>query len=291
VDWGLFGAALVGVLWAYHGWMNIGPVAEEVHHPQRNIPLALLGGVLLLIVLYVGANVAYYTVIPREQMAELKNTTVATEFCLRLLGPVGAIVASAAIMTSVLGSANGNLLVGPRLLYAMARDRLAPAALGRLAERTQTPAAATAVLAAWSCLLVVGLGALTRNRVPVLDLGVASLDLNLPTNKSQFDVVTDFAMFGAVTFETLVIAALFAFRRRYPPATYPLPYRCPGYPVVPAVYVLIMAGVLANMFAERDQRTESLIGLGFILAGAAVYWLLFGRRDRSLSEPATPVAG
>jgi amino acid transporter len=278
VDWGKFGAALVGVLWAYHGWMNIGPVAEEVHHPQRNIPLALIGGVFLLILLYVGANVAYYTVIPREQMAELKNTTVATEFCLRLLGPIGAIVASAAVMTSVLGSANGNLLVGPRLLYAMARDRLAPAMLGRIAARTRTPAAATAVLAAWSCALVLGLGALTRNQIPVLDVGVVSLDLNLPKNKSQFDVVTDFAMFGAVTFETLVIAALFNFRRRYPQTTHPLPYRCIGYPVVPAVYVLIMAGVLANMFAERDQRTESLIGLGFILTGAAVYWLIFGRR-------------
>ena len=87
VNWALFGAALVGVLWAYHGWMNIAPVAEEVKDPQRNIPLALLGGVLLLIVLYCGANVAYYLVIPRDQMAELKDTTVATEFCLRLLGP------------------------------------------------------------------------------------------------------------------------------------------------------------------------------------------------------------
>lgn len=278
VDWGKFGAALVGVLWAYHGWMNIGPVAEEVRRPQRNIPLALLAGVLILILLYVGVNVAYYTVIPREQMAELKNTTVATEYCLRLLGPVGAIIASAAVMTSVLGAANGNLLVGPRLLYAMARDRLAPAALARL-TKVQTPAVATAVLAAWSCALVYGLGALTRNRIPALDVGFASFDVNLPSNKSQFDVVTDFAMFGAVAFETLVIAALFTFRRRYPQATHPLPYRCPGYPVVPAVYVLIMAGVLANMFAERDQRTESLIGLGFILAGAAVYWLLFGRRS------------
>jgi APA family basic amino acid/polyamine antiporter len=278
VNWGKFGAALVGVLWAYHGWMNLGPVAEEVKRPSRNIPLALLAGVLILILLYVGVNVAYYSVIPRDQMAELKHTTVATEFCLRLLGPIGAVIASAAIMTSVLGSANGNLLVGPRLLYAMARDRLAPSVLSRLTRRAQTPAVATAVLAAWACLLVVGFGAMTRNELPRLDAGFASLDVNLPKGKSPFDVVTDFAMFGAVAFETLVIAALFNFRRRYPQATHPLPYRCPGYPVVPALYVLIMAGVLMNMFAEPDQRTEALIGLGFILTGAAVYWLVFGRR-------------
>jgi amino acid transporter len=280
VNWGKFGAALVGVLWAYHGWMNIGPMAGEVREPQRNIPLALLGGVLILIALYVGANIAYYLVIPREQMAELKNTTVATEFCLRLLGPVGAVIASAVVMTSVLGSANGNLLVGPRLLYAMACDRLAPAALARLAPRTQTPAAAMAVVAGWSCLLVLGVGALTRNELPVLQLGSLRLDVNLPKGKSPFDVVTDFAMFGAVTFETLVIVALFVFRRRFPRATHQLPYRCPGYPVVPAVYIVIMATVLMNMYAGRDQRTEAVIGLGFILTGAAVYGLLFARRPK-----------
>ena len=70
MNWSLFGAALVGVLWAYHGWMNIAPVAEEVKNPQRNIPLALLVGVLLLIALYCGVNVAYYLVIPREEMKE-----------------------------------------------------------------------------------------------------------------------------------------------------------------------------------------------------------------------------
>lgn len=278
VNWGKFGAALVGVLWAYHGWMNIGPVAEEVTRPQRNIPLALLGGVLLLIVLYVGANVAYYLVIPRVEMAELRNTTVATEFCLRLLGPIGAVVASAVVMTSVFGSLNGNILVGPRLLFAMARDRLAPAALERINPVTGTPLVATAVLAGWACLLVVGFGALSRTELPALDLGVVTLDPNLPKNKSPFDAVTDFAMFGAVTFETLAIAALFALRAREKPGDAPIPYRCPGYPVVPAVYVFIMALVLANMFATRDQRTEALIGMGFIAVGAAVYGLVFARK-------------
>jgi amino acid transporter len=83
--------------------MNIAPVAEEIHRPQRNIPLALLGGVGIIITLYLGANLAYYLVIPRPEMAELKDTTVATEFSLRLLGPLGAAAASAAVMCSVFG--------------------------------------------------------------------------------------------------------------------------------------------------------------------------------------------
>ena len=273
-----FGAALVGVLWAYHGWMNIGPVAEEVRNPQRNIPLALVGGVTLLIVIYLGANVSYYLVIPREEMREVKSTAVATEFAFRLLGPAGAIFGSAALMMSVFGSLNGNLLVGPRLLFAMARDRLAPESLARVTDRTRTPVLATAVLAGWSMLMIGLAAAMTVYRLPPLELGSFSIDLNVPANKPLFDVVTDFAMFGAITFETLVIAALFVFRRRFPAESYALPYRCPGYPVVPALYVAIMACVLANMFASPETRAEPLVGVAFIVVGALAYAAVYARR-------------
>lgn len=117
---------MVGVLWAYHGWMNIAPIAEELKNPQRNIPIALLGGIGIIIFLYLGANLAYYLVLPRTEMALMKATPVATVFSLRLLGPIGAAVASAAVMCSTFGALNGNLLVGPRLLYAMGEDGLAP---------------------------------------------------------------------------------------------------------------------------------------------------------------------
>jgi APA family basic amino acid/polyamine antiporter len=277
VNWGLYGAALVGVLWAYHGWMNIAPVAEEVKDPQRNIPLALLAGVLLLIALYCGANLAYYLVIPREQMKELRDTTVATEFCLRLLGPAGGVLASAIVMTSVFGSLNGNLLVGPRLLFAMGKDGLAPQKLQELHHRYHTPAVATAVLAGWACLLVFCAGVLIKNPLPVLEFGGGTLDPNLPAGKAPFDVITDFAMFGAVTFETLAVATIFVFRWKYPPTPENRPYRCWGYPVVPVLYVLIMAAVLANMFITPEQRGEAVVGLGFIGLGAAVYLGVFRR--------------
>lgn len=278
VDWGRYGAALVGVLWAYHGWMNVGPLGEEIKNPGRNIPRAFLGGVLVLILLYCGVNFAYYLVLPRDEMAGLKNTTVATEFCLRLIGPAGAVIASAIVMTSVFGSLNGNLLVGPRLLYAMGRDGLAPAWLTRLHPRYDTPAAATGVYALWSCLLVVGFGLLVQFPVPAVPLGFAEVDLNLPPGKAPFDVVTDFAMFGAVAFETLAVASIFVFRWRLPLSD--RPYSCPGYPVVPALYVLIMAAVLVNMFATPEQRAEARIGALFIACGAGLYlaFLRGGRR-------------
>ncbi len=267
VDLGKFGTALLGVLWAYHGWMNIAPVAEEVRSPQRNIPLSLLGGVGIIILLYLGANLAYYLVLSQPEIAGVKTSTVATEFSLRLLGPIGAAVASAAVMCSVFGALNGNLLVGPRLLYAMGEDGLAPRALGAVHPRFRTPAVAILVMAGWGALLVLLAAALSRTRLPVLPLGSLTLDLNLPEDKPLFDIITDFAMFGAIIFETLAVATIFVFRRRLPQAE--RPYRAWGYPVVPILYVLILALVVVNTFI--NQRTESLVGVGFIAVGALVY--------------------
>jgi amino acid transporter len=255
--------AVLGVLWAYHGWMNIAWVAEEVRNPQRNIPLALLSGIGIVIVLYLGANLAYYLVIPWGEMAGLKDTTVATVFSLRLLGPVGAVAMSAAVMCSVFGALNGNLLVGPRLLYAMGEDGLVPAALRAVHPRYHTPALAIWVLAGWACLLVLGVAALTALHV-------------LPADKSHFEIMTNFAMFGAVIFETLAVATIFVFRRRMPHAK--RPYRCWGYPVVPLLYMIIPALILGNMFVK--QQVEAATGVGFIAVGVAVYYWLGLARTR-----------
>jgi amino acid transporter len=260
VNWSLFGGAMVGVLWAYHGWMNIGPVAEEVRNPGRNIPLSLIAGTLTVMALYLSANLAYYLVVPRPEIVGARTTPVATVFGQRLLGPTGVMLASAAVMTSVFGSLNGNLLVGPRLLFAMGRDDLAPHALARLHPRYQTPALAVLTLAAWSVLLVVFL--------PVVLPGA-----------DPFDTLTNYAMFGAASFETLTVATVFLFRRRYPPDKVALPYRCPLYPWLPMVYVLVMTAVLLNMFVAKPR--ESQYAVGFIAVGALVYAVAFARRQGS----------
>ncbi|HEV3256535.1 MAG TPA: amino acid permease [Gemmataceae bacterium] len=276
LDLGAFGAALVGVLWAYHGWMNIAPVAEEVRQPQRNIPLGLLGGVGVIIFLYLGANLAYALIIPAREMKELTDTTVATDFSARLLGPIGSAAASAAVMCSVFGALNGLLLAGPRVLYAMGEDGLAPRALGAIHPRFRTPAWAIIVLALWAGLLVVAAAAMTRYRLPALAVGNWALDLNVPEGKPLFDILTAFVMFGVVIFETLGVATVFIFRRRLPHAE--RPYRCWGYPVTPAVYVVILGLVAANMFVH--ERAEALAGVGFIAVGAVVYVAARGGRRK-----------
>jgi APA family basic amino acid/polyamine antiporter len=279
VGWGSYCVALVAVLWAYNGWMNIAPVAGEVREPSRNIPLSLVAGVLILIVLYCGANFAYYLIIPRPEMAGLsKDTTVATEFCFRLVGPIGAIIASAIVMTSVFGALNGNLLVVPRLLYAMGQDRLAPPILSRLHASYRTPVIATIVLAGWSCLLILIVGALTQYRLPTITIGSEEYSLNIAEDKRPFDIMTDYVIFGSVTFETLAVSSIFVFRRRIPVTPENRPYRCWGYPVVPAIYIAIMAAVLFNFFANPRQRSEALVGTAFIALGAVVYAVAFRER-------------
>jgi amino acid transporter len=278
---GRFTTALLAVMWAYHGWMNIAPVAEEVRQPQRNIPLALLGGVGIVMALYLGANLAYCLVLPQEELAKMKegapvttasgevieqrDRTVAIGFTRRLIGTAGVAVAAAAVMCSVFGALNGNLLVGPRLLYAMGEDGLAPKALSAIHPHYHTPALAIVVMAVWAALLVVGVAVLTQTGL-------------LPTGKDHFDVLTDFAMFGAVIFETMAVASIFVFRWKYPAAE--RPYRCWGYPVVPALYVFFPALVLGNMFV--NQQTEAVVGVAFIVLGAVVYQFI---SRRSTGEP------
>ncbi len=264
------GTALLGVQWAYHGWQNIAPVAEEVREPQRNLPLSLLLGVGIIMALYVGANVAYSLILSRETMRDLTDTPVVTAFGLQLLGPLGAAAASAAVMCSVFGALNGNILVGARVPYAMSEDALAPRPLSAIHPRFHTPAVATVVLSVWSVLLVIGAALLTEFHV-------------LDTKESHFDLMTNFAMFGALIFETLAVLSIFVFRWRYPNAE--RPYRCIGYPVVPALYVLFPLYVLTSVFF--DSPGKALVGVGFIGLGAVVYYVL-GLNRRPLPETPAP---
>jgi basic amino acid/polyamine antiporter, APA family len=270
INWTKFLKAMVGIIWAYHGWMNLAPMAGEVKEPNRNLPLAFVMGTLAIIVLYCSVNVAYHLVVPRADMISLGgNSPVASLFATRLLGPIGLLLASAAIMTSVFGSLNGNLLVGPRLLYAMGQDGLAPHGLCQLHSRWGTPVAASVMLTVWSVLLVLGMAVLVNTEL---------------LEKSIFDGLTDYAMFGAVSFETMAVASIFVCRRQYPVETVQLPYRCWGYPWLPIFYVSVMAAVLVNMFVTDFY--QSLSALGLVVIGAIVYLLLFWGRT---PEPA-PVA-
>jgi amino acid transporter len=213
-----------------------------------------------------GANFAYAWVIPQDQMANITGKPVATEFSVRLLGSVGTVLMSGVVMCSVFGALNGNLLVGPRLLYAMGEDGLAPRALSQVHARYHTPALAILVFAGWSMLLVAGVALLKQAE-------------RLPADMDAFDVLTNYAMFGAVIFETMAVLSIFVFRRRYPQAE--RLYRCWGYPVTPMLYVLLPALILGNYFVSPEHRPLAVTGVAFIAIGAVVYLVALRPRSKS----------
>jgi basic amino acid/polyamine antiporter, APA family len=257
-----YATAMVAVMWPYNGWTNVAPLAGEIKDPQRNVPRVFIGGLLLLTVLYVSVNISYYFAVPGIEMKDIKGSPVSTEVCRRLIGPAGLLLASAALMLSVFGSVGGNLLVGPRSVFAMANEKMAPAYFGQIHARYQTPMRATFVMMMTTIAMIFGVALYTGADGSAL--------------KSSFDLLTDFVVFGATLLETLAVATIYVFRVTHRDA--PRPYRCPGYPVVPALYILVMLLVLVNMLMTAESRTTALTGLGFIAAGVVIYVLFVRRR-------------
>jgi APA family basic amino acid/polyamine antiporter len=148
--------ALLAVLWAYNGWHQVTPVAEEIKNPQRNLPWALTIGVIALIALYVGANVAYHGVFSITQVAQAKNVAVGVMD--KIIGPVGGTIMTALIMCSIFGAINSDMLYGPRVFFAMGRDRVFFPQLGRVHVTRHTPsyAIATQTLLAVAMMLAAG---------------------------------------------------------------------------------------------------------------------------------------
>ncbi len=240
------GAALAAIMWAYDGWGNVTVVAEEIRDPQRTIPRALVAGVALVTLLYVGANVAYHRTLNCDEIAHSIPAVPVTE---RLLGTLGLPVIMTMLMISMSGAMNGNLLVGPRVMFAAARDYPLFRWFDRLSPRTGVPVRATAAMALWAIVLIL-LGDVTRDET-----------------KPLAQVLINYCIFGGSIFYFSAVLAVFVLRYRRPDVA--RPYRTWGYPVVPAVFLAFYLFFLVNMFCA--QPFESSAGLGFIALGLVLY--------------------
>ncbi len=280
-----YGLAMIAVLWAYDGWINIGPVAEEIHHPQRNVPLALIFGALLIMAVYVGANFSYHLVLPIHDIAEVPGTkrVVVADLFRQLFGPIGAKIAALGVMCSTFGAVNGNLLTGPRIWFAMSRDRMVPAGLSRIHPRWKTPANAIILQAAWTVTLIVAVYALnsgsaapTKTDPSAGATAEAAAKELAAAGKAHdaFDALTDFVIFGGQIFYALAVGAVFVCRRTHPHLA--RPYRTWGYPFTPAIYLLAFVAALISMLVDKWQ--QSLAGSVIILAGV-IYYAYVSRRS------------
>ncbi len=272
-------AAMVGILWAYDGWINVTPLAEEIRDPGRNVPRALIGGMVILITLYLTMTFAYHVVLPLDEIRSLVGQpaakAVAADYCRTLLGPWGVIAISSVVMISTFISLNGNALTGPRSYFAMARDGVFPAKIAEIHPRFRTPANAILLQSGWAVVLTV-LGTMLivlpeispTSGVP----GPIRKILVQLHREPLYDLLYTYVIFGATLFYMLAIGSVFVLRVTKPDLN--RPYLTWGYPWTPLIYIIASFLLLGNTLYEKP--VESAGGLALIALGVPVY-LIFQR--------------
>jgi len=260
-----FAVSQVGSLFSSDAWNNITFTAGEVKNPRRNIPLSLALGTGLVTLLYLLANLAYLCLLPLEGIKHAPDDRVATAAVETVFSGGGAVIMAVAIMISTFGCNNGIILAGARVYYAMAKDRLFFKTADAL-NRCHVPSAALVMQCLWACLLVLPR---TRSRDPVT--GAPSLDplTGVETYGNLYGSLLDYVVFAVLIFYVLTIIGLFILRRRWPLVE--RPYRAWGYPLIPALYVLLATAILVVLLLYKTET--SWPGLMIVLTGVPVYWI------------------
>ena len=241
--------ALTGVFWAFDGWNYVSCAAGEVKEPQRNIPRALVLGVIAVGVIYLSLNLAYLYALPLSQIKQ--ERTIAQAAAMTLFSPGAGRWMSLLITVSCFGAASACTLAGARVVYAMACDRAFFPQLSYVHPRYRTPSRALVVLGAWSALLALS---------------------------GKYDELYTYVMLVGVIAYVGTVAAVFVLRKKRPDAE--RPYRCTGYPVLPALYLLAGSAWAAIVAYERPK--EAIAGAVIMLIGVPGY--LYWRRTKATSH-------
>jgi APA family basic amino acid/polyamine antiporter len=238
-------AAMVGSLFSMDAWNNVGFASGELKQPEKDLPFAMAIGVLVVVTLYVLANVAYLNVLPSDVIAKTwteGRPPVGTAAMQQMFGQAGLTIMAVAIMISTFGCNNGLILSGARVYYAMARDNLFFARAGELHATYRTPAPALIVQAIWTCALALS---------------------------GTYGNLLDYIIFAAVLFYMLTVVGLIILRRKRPDL--PRPVRAPGYPWLPILYILATGFICVNLLIQKPVYTWP--GLIIVALGVPVYYL------------------
>jgi APA family basic amino acid/polyamine antiporter len=239
-----FGVIMIAVLWTYEAWYFVTYAAGEIQDPRRNLPRAIVAGLLLLTGIYLVVNVAYFYALSVAEMRGVPR--VAERAAAAMVGPGGATFVALTVLVSTFGCNAAGLLAGSRLLFAMAADGVFFPAASRIHLRYRTPHVAVVGLTIWSALLALS---------------------------GTYEQLFTYVMFASILFSVAAGAAVFRLRRTRP--DHPRPYRTWGYPFVPLVFVVGSLAFVLNTLLERPF--ESLAGLGLLVLGLPAYW--YWRRD------------
>jgi APA family basic amino acid/polyamine antiporter len=246
----VIGAAMVGSLFSMDAWNNVGFASGELKNPEKDLPFAMAAGVLTVTILYVLANVAYLLVLPADAIAHAPQDRVGTAAMQAILGSPGLYIMAIAIMISTFGCNNGLILSGARVYYAMAQDNLFFKSAANLHPTFRTPALALIVQAIWTCVLCLS---------------------------GTYGQLLNFVIFAAVVFYAVTAVGLFRLRRKRPDL--PRPVKAPGYPVLPALYVVLTGLIAVDLLVQDATRTYAFLGLILVLLGVPVYfaWRRFAK--------------
>ncbi len=256
-----FAAAMLAALWGYDGWDNLCWVAGEVKDPHRNLPIAIIGSVFLVIFLYVGVHVAYFYALDPTAIASVsKDSSVAMVVVSKFLGGdiaslgtgVAVAIFTVGLMLSSLGTLHTSILGGGRIPYAMAKDGMMFSPFAKLSV----------------------------NAVPVNSILFQGVWASILALSGSFDTLTDYVIFGSWIFYGMVASSIFVFRRKYPDAE--RPYRAWGYPIIPGVFLLVTGWLLVTTLISSPK--QSFIGIGLILLGIPVYYYLNNKGAKGVGD-------
>ena len=281
-----FGLALVSVLWAYDGWADGSYVSGEILNPRKNVPRSILFGTLIVIAVYILANLAYLSVFSVQAIS--KSQTIAADTMAMLVGAGGITFIVATVMISTFGTLNATVLTSPRIFFALAEDKLFFEPLARVHPRFKTPHVSVILSGGLGVVYVIAATALSGSKA--------------------FGSLTDAFVIGIVPFYALSIGSVFVFRRRErtrqaaleefdsnrlddslvdPIArghleTHPHPYappvHTPLFPITPILFILSTVFLLINSLLDNDSRIPTIITLGLLAAGAPIYYATIARR-------------
>jgi APA family basic amino acid/polyamine antiporter len=245
------GVALIAVFWAYDGWVYITWVAGEVKDPQRNLPRSLIWGLVLVGLLYIAINATYLYALPMKQISA--EPAVAQAAAASMFGPTTGRWLALMIAISCFGAMAACIMSGARVYYAMAEDGVFFRTLAKVNPRWHTPVASLVLQALWSIALALSGG---------------------------YTQLFTFVMFMMVLSYALTVLAVFVLRRTRPDAE--RPYRCTGYPWLPALYILLSGAWIVNALMKRTL--ESLVSIGIVLLGIPFYLYWKGHKANELQR-------
>jgi amino acid transporter len=244
---GAVGVAFIAVFWSYEGWVYVAWMAGEIRNPERNIPRSLVLGVLGVTFIYCAINAVYLYAMPTTAIAQ--QDAIGQAAAQALFSPPAALWITGLIAIACFSATSSNILAGARISYAMAHDGLFFRRMGQVHPQFRTPAFALIAQGALACVFALS---------------------------GTYDQLFTYTVFGMILSYVGTVGALFVFRRTRPHL--PRPYRCWGYPWMPAVYLALISGWLANTTLERPKEAWSCLVLSAIGLPGYFYWRRTMRR-------------